>query len=196
MRDRIPLVYLSAVLKGRYKVDWPVFVIGDNRIKHECTVTLDERQYIDKPADNDIESQIRRRYVTVEAQVRLHQAMFRERVIQAYKEHCAFCNLHHAELLDAAHIIPDKEEEGAPRVPNGLALCKIHHAAFDRNILGVRPDLKIIVRSDILREKDGPMLQHGLQGLHEKKIILPFRKGDFPDPVLLEERWDRFKEAI
>jgi predicted restriction endonuclease len=38
----------------------------------------------------------------------------------------------HAALLDAAHIILDTEPQGEPTVRNGLALCKIHHAAYDR----------------------------------------------------------------
>jgi len=40
------------------------------------------------------------------------------------------------------------------------------------------------------------MLQHGLQGLHQKEIILPFRKIDHPDRALLEMRWEQFKSAV
>jgi hypothetical protein len=47
---------------------------------------------------------------------------------------------------------------------NGLALCKRHHAAFDRYLIGVTPDLEVTVRLDVLAEIDGPTLQHGLQG--------------------------------
>jgi len=36
------------------------------------------------------------------------------------------------ELLDAAHITPDTHPEGEPIVSNGLSLCKLHQAAFDR----------------------------------------------------------------
>ncbi|MBK9358459.1 MAG: HNH endonuclease [Bacteroidales bacterium] len=66
------------------------------------------------------------------------------------------CNLKHRELLDAAHIIADKDDMGEPIIKNGLALCKIHHAAFDQNILGIDPDYKIKIREDILMETDGP----------------------------------------
>jgi putative restriction endonuclease len=38
----------------------------------------------------------------------------------------------------------------------------VHHAAFDVNIVGVRPDLVLDVRYDVLAEIDGPILQHGL----------------------------------
>ena len=59
------------------------------------------------------------------------------------------CRLRHWELLDAAHILPDKHPLGEPVVPNGLALCKLHHAAFDADILGVRPDLRIERRDQV-----------------------------------------------
>ncbi|MGI8867651.1 MAG: HNH endonuclease [Mycobacteriales bacterium] len=52
----------------------------------------------------------------------------------AYETRCAVCRIGHRELLDAAHILPDTHPRGEPVVPNGLALCKIHHAAYDRNI--------------------------------------------------------------
>jgi len=70
-----------------------------------------------------------------------------------------------------------------------------HHAAFDKFFLGIRPDGIVIVRKDVLLESDGPMLRHGLQGLHNKKILFP-RKAEFrPSPDLLERRWQRFKDV-
>ena len=124
--------------------------------------------------------------------VRLHQRAFRERVLQAYREQCAICRLRHSELLDAAHIIPDTEPEGEPVVSNGLALCKLHHAAFDRQFLAIRPDYVIEIRRDILEESDGPMLLHGLKEMHQKKIVLPTVSEHRPNPMFLEKRYQRF----
>jgi len=107
----------------------------------------------------------RRAYATINTEVRLHQQGFRFRVLTAYQHQCSLCRLKHPELLDAAHIIGDKEDIGDPIVQNGLSLCKIHHAAFDKNILGINPDYHIHVRNDILHETDGPMLKYGLQAL-------------------------------
>jgi putative restriction endonuclease len=102
------------------------------------------------------------------------------------------CNLHHPNLLDAAHIIPDSDEDGVPEITNGLSLCKIHHAAFDHNILGIDPDYTVHVREDILSESDGPMLQYGLKALDSKKIILPRRRADWPDRNFLERKYQQF----
>jgi putative restriction endonuclease len=99
------------------------------------------------------------------------------------------------ELLDAAHIIPDRDPMGEPVVSNGLSMCKIHHAAYDGNFLAVRPDYTVEIRGDILKENDGPMLKHGLQGLHNTKIILPARKQLRPNQNLLETRYNIFIKA-
>jgi len=74
-------------------------------------------------------------------------------------------------------------------------LCNIHHAAFDKNILGIRPNYSVLIRSDILKEEDGPMLKHGLQGMHGQKIILPGRANQYPDKELLEMRYEKFRKA-
>jgi putative restriction endonuclease len=105
------------------------------------------------------------------------------------------CHLGHVQLLDAAHIIPDHDDRGLPEVPNGLALCKIHHSAYDANILGVDPELLIHVREEILREIDGPMLEHGLKGMAHRKIHVPRILINRPRPEFLEERFQRFRAA-
>ncbi|WP_407938137.1 HNH endonuclease [Motilibacter rhizosphaerae] len=59
--------------------------------------------------------------------------------MRAYATRCAVRALAHGQLLDAAHIIGDAHELGVPSVTNGLALCKIHHAAFERTSSGFGP---------------------------------------------------------
>jgi len=83
--------------------------------------------------------------------------------LDSCRTRCAICRLRHENLLDAAHILEDRHERGLPEVPNGLALYKIHHSAYDVNILGVSPDYRVHIRADVLREHDGPMLRWGLQ---------------------------------
>ncbi len=114
---------------------------------------------------------------------------------RVYKELCTFCHLRHIQLLDAVHIMPGGEDGGEPIVPKGLALCKIHHAAFDNNIVGINPDYKIIVREDILEEIDGSMLKYGIQEMHGQKNALPGKRTDQPDKERLLVRFKRFKEV-
>jgi putative restriction endonuclease len=78
---------------------------------------------------------------------------------------------------------------------NGLSLCKIHHAAYDRHIIGVRPDYVVDVRPDILDEVDGPMLRHGLQEIQGWRLELPRRRVEHPDQALLAERYADFSRT-
>lgn len=124
------------------------------------------------------------------ARTRLHQARFREAVMQAYGTRCAVCHLGHSRLLDAAHIIPDGEPDGDPVIPNGLSLCKLHHAAFDQDLIAIRPDdYRVLVAPSVRDEQDGPMLEHGLKGMHGRRLELPRRPADRPDPSRLERRY-------
>jgi putative restriction endonuclease len=145
----------------------------------------------------DAEDDSRRAYVTTICQRRVHQKRFRRRVLRAYREHCALCRLRHAELLDAAHIVKDKDPDGLPVVSNGLSLCKLHHAAFDGNLIGVRPDYVVEVRADVLDEEDGPMLLHGLKEMHRQRLeVLPRKMHDKPDPAMLERRYEQFRGGL
>jgi putative restriction endonuclease len=104
--------------------------------------------------------------------------------------------LAHADLLDAAHIVEDGQPGGDPVVPNGLSLCKIHHAAYDREILGITPDLNVQLNADVLAEVDGPMLTYGLQAFHGQSLrVVPKRKQDQPDRDRLSARFERFRRA-
>jgi putative restriction endonuclease len=91
--------------------------------------------------------------------------------------------------------LPDGHPRGEPVLPNGLALCSLHHAAFDRYLLGIRPDLTIELRADILRESDGPTLQHGLLGFQGAMITVPQRPDARPNPEFLAERYELFRKA-
>lgn len=205
MLKQIPLIYFHGIVPGKYLAVWPVFVIGDNPETLSFTLAADEpisvAQYLnashtaDMPKVSDESTYYKRSYITSAVKRRLHQKSFRERVLEAYRQQCTFCKLRHVELLDAAHIIPDSEELGEPLVNNGLSLCKIHHAAFDSNIIGITPDYRIKVRRDILLEKDGPMLEYGFQQLHNREIILPKNKSLWPDQERLEIRFEKFIKA-
>jgi putative restriction endonuclease len=174
-------------------------VVGDDPQKLTFIVAVDDAQHVGLGAESQLamdpaSEDLRRRYATAAVRVRLHQRSFRERVLDAYKRQCAFCRFRHEEMLDAAHIVPDSQPEGEPSIKNGLALCSLHHAAFDRYFVGLRPDYVMEVRSDLLSEKDGPTLI-GIQSLHGKRIYLPGETAHHPDSELLSMRYQSFLNA-
>jgi putative restriction endonuclease len=189
---RVPLVYFVATRPGWYRPLYPSYVIADDPTEERVLVSpgrmigpLDEQEPV--PLENPIE----RRYVVRETRVRLHQAVFRGRVLTAYSNTCTICRLQESRLLDAAHIAGDVEANGQPIVPNGLSLCSIHHRAFDQNLVGVSPDYEVHVSRRLLEDEDGPMLDL-LKQFHAQPIALPTRPAWRPDRERLAQRFARF----
>lgn len=185
----MPLVLFRKETPNFYTPIAPVYVVDDVPEERAFLIALDESfRYM---PDVRHLSEPQRRYALRLAKQRLHQPAFRTRVLLAYETRCAVCELKHGSLLDAAHIAADSEQ-GIPTTPNGLALCKIHHAAFDQHMLGINPDYVVHIDRALLEEIDGPMLLHGLQEMHGRALTLPRRAADRPDRDLLAARWDSF----
>lgn len=74
---------------------------------------------------------------------------FREEIVRAYNGKCAFCDSRrqtpngHFEV-HAAHIRP-VSDDGPDLVQNGLALCRLHHWAFDNGWLAIDEDYTLLV---------------------------------------------------
>lgn len=190
MRRQLPLVWFYGFSPALYTAIYPVYLRAEEPDEHRFVVALGEEQRI---APIGVVDEAVRRYVERTTWQRLHQPAFRAGVMLAYETRCTVCALGHAPLLDAAHITPDSDDRGVPQTTNGLALCKIHHAAFDAGILGIRPDLTVHIRRDVLDEVDGPMLRHGLQEHHNRRLlVVPRSRRNLPDAGRLEERYTAF----
>jgi len=194
MELELPLIWFFGVGVAMYQPIFPVYLLAEEPERHQFVIIPGAiRGLVD--ATSPAESQLRR-YVMAESKRRLHQPVFRATVMRAYETRCAVCSLAHGQLLDAAHIVPDSDEAGIPTVRNGLAMCKIHHAAYDAHIMGVSPDYVVKIRADLLDEIDGPMLQYGLKERHDQKLmVLPSVRAQRPDRDLLALSYDRFRSA-
>jgi putative restriction endonuclease len=192
---QIPIIYFLGIKPGLYQPAFPAFVTdwdpAQLNVRIVFTPALGATNKAPFPSDNED-----RRYAMRLVKQRLHQAQFREAVIDAYGGRCAISGLPEPRLLDAAHIMADPNEEfGQPIVPNGLPLSKIHHAAFDANLIGIDPDGVVHLSDRLLAMHDGPLLEHGLKGMAGRRIITPGRPEDCPDKQRLELRFQTFKKA-
>lgn len=115
-------------------------------------------------------------------------------MLRAYRRRCAVCALKRIELVQAAHIV-EFASQGLEEVTNGLALCAIHHLAYDRNLLGIDPGGVVHIARAVRDETDGPMLREGIQHFHGKPIALPAAARNRPDPARLAQRFARYAEA-
>ncbi|MGC8487683.1 MAG: HNH endonuclease [Clostridia bacterium] len=188
--QHVPVIWLVGSAPALYVPIYPVWIVGDEPTNLQFVLALDDAQRLVVPGT--VLGPDQRRYVERTSQQRVHQPVFRAQVLAAYEERCAICRLRYVSLLDAAHILPDGHPRGIPVVSNGLALCKIHHAAFDANLVGIRPDYVVEVQPAVRAAVDGPMLLHGLQELHGGTLTVPRPRQERPDPDRLEERYQLF----
>lgn len=114
---------------------------------------------------------------------------FRMRVLNAYARRCTLCQVQ-LELVEAAHIIPVGAPGSNDLTSNGLALCLLHHGAYDDGLIGVREDYHIIANDARLRALHQKNLAAGEQLLRSlvcSTILLPQNRPDWPRPEFLSE---------
>ena len=190
----LPLMWFHGVAKSTYLPIFPVYLVAEEFDKQQFVVALDEEQRMRWGESDVIDLSLHRQYAEVVAKRRLHQPVFRARVIAAYESRCGICALRYPELLDAAHIKADSDD-GESVVTNGISMCKIHHAAYDNDLLGISPDYQVKIRPDVLDDSDGPTLRHAIQDLHDTPLHVPRQQAAKPDRELLAERFEVFLKA-
>ena len=136
--------------------------IGEESLSVPDLLTADpehEREFLDSSQD---ESQVNRRFRLVETIRAVRDAKFRPAVLQAYSHKCALCPIS-LNLVDAAHIVPVKRPGSTDDVTNGLALCRLHHAAYDCGLVGVKADYSVVVNPVAIERLRGLGFLSGLE---------------------------------
>jgi len=187
--------YVPGTTQQLFDVRYPVYLIGEEPAEHQFVVALEQDQKIIPSGEPVAVQEIVKRYNERIVKARYHQPLFRARVIHAYEERCAVCRLPFTELLEAAHIRPDSQG-GSTKISNGMSLCKIHHGAYDANIIGISPDYTIHVKDSVLATFDGPTLQHSIKEMDGEALRqIPKETASKPDRELLAERFEKFQKA-
>ncbi len=187
MELRAPLIWFVGLGPARYEALFPVFVEAIQA--GEALLSTRDGPVVQPPAEQVMEPswslQVTRR--------RNHQQWFSMRTRSAYGQRCAFSGLPVRELLVGAHIVPDAAG-GPASVTNGVCMSTLHHTAFDANLIGVDPDLKIHVSPSLRARKDGD-LWSALAKLDGAKLRPPRLESDRPKPEYLERRFADFRAA-
>ncbi len=143
-----------------------------------------ERELIDSAAD---EFEAARRYDLVETMRAYREAKFKPAVLRAYRNRCAVCG-YALKLVDAAHIVPVSHPRSIDCVTNGLALCRLHHGAYDNGLLGIRSDFSIVVHPQVRTRLAELHLDSGLEDFTRRlpsQISLPTEIEVRPQPDFL-----------
>ncbi len=159
---------------------WDEFHSDWERLAVECQLL---RQQLDQNIVNDLELENdellpedftgeTRQVLTTQ---RIKQHFFRRAVLSSYRGRCCMSGLSEPRLLIASHIVPwsiDKVNRLNPS--NGLCLSAIHDRAFDKGLITLTDDFKIVV-SEELKRKNEPFVMEVLLPLHGRTIEPPER---------------------
>lgn len=165
---------------------WAEFEAAPNKIAEESEEAFNQ---LSVPTPSLVDQRPQIPQGPTEAQLarpmRLVQSFFRRSVLASYGYRCSFCGLDVRALLNASHIIPwnvSEELRADPR--NGLCLCVLHDRAFDRGLVSVGTDNRLIVSKRMQKINPAPVHRVAFLDLDGQRINLP---GKFlPDAKCLE----------
>jgi len=114
--------------------------------------------------------------------------LFKQQVPKLYNYQCAIsgykmATTQNASLLDACHIQPWSVNH-LDTIQNGICLSPMLHRAFDRKLISVSEDYRVIVSSDFIEIGSSP---HSILQFKHQKLHLPSDKAHWPDQTLLSE---------
>lgn len=169
---------LDRAIWAEFNADWERLVVEsehliqrlatDKKVREDEDVSV---QVLDDSAMQDYSGQTRR--VTVEQ--RMKQNFFRRAVLSGYRGRCCMSRVEDSRLLVASHIVPwsqDKANRLNPR--NGLCLSAIHDRAFDKGLISLTDDLRVVL-SKQLRARKESFLKDVFLPLADRTIEAPDR---------------------
>ncbi|MDD6613949.1 MAG: HNH endonuclease [Bacteroidales bacterium] len=122
---------------------------------------------------------------------RVSQSFFRSAVMSAYNHRCCISGITLPSLLEACHIVAwsdDKLNRTNPK--NGLCMNSFFHKAYDEHLLGISPDMKIVISEKLQAASCEQSFASYISNLNGKKILLPDKF--LPQRELLAFRYDNF----
>ena len=177
--------------------DFFVEYVANLRQLHQLGTSRGAVQAAEKVASGEIavnNAEVRRlprERQTVIAQVskKLRESSFTRRVLTAYGFRCAFTGIH-LKLSDAAHILPVKIAGSTDETSNGIALSPSYHRAYDRGLVTLDEEYRVIISEERMEQ----LKEAGLDGGKFKftralrpMIIVPPALSDRPNVTFVTE---------
>ncbi len=191
--EGLPLIYLRGLAPAVYLPSFPVYVTdwdadaGQVRVAFglECT----SQQDLVEPALMGRELP---RYTYGRMQNRVSVARFRIDVLEAYQDTCALSGLAQSQLVDA---VPITQGGSGARldVTEGLCMSRLHHAAFDANLLGIDPDGRVHLSEQLDTYAKGDPFARNLMSVAGRRISVPRTPEFQPNRDLLAARFEQFQ---
>lgn len=124
-----------------------------------------------------------------EEEIFIRGSIFKREVPKIYDYTCSITShrietISNITMIDACHIRPFSESFD-DTISNGIALCPNLHRAFDRGLISIDSDYKVLVSSNFHENRNA----FSLRGLEGKQILLPKDEKFYPSQKNLE--WHR-----
>ena len=116
-----------------------------------------------------------------EEEIYLRSGIFKKEIPKIYNNTCCISNLRidailNVSMIDACHIIPFSESYN-DTITNGIALCPNLHRAFDRGLISIDQEFKVVVSKLFIEQNS----QYSIKQFKNKKIFLPINKKYIPN---------------
>lgn len=128
-----------------------------------------------------------------EEEIYIRSTIFKREIPKIYNNTCCISGMRidavdNISMIDACHIIPFSESYN-DSITNGIALCPNLHRAFDRGLISICEDFKVILNNNFIEPNRSSYNLRQFEGI---KIILPENPSFFPSKYSLENHRKRF----
>ena len=129
---------------------------------------------------------------SLEEEMFIRRAAFKREVGKVYNYSCCISGFRvdsstDCDLLDACHIEPFALSHD-DTIPNGLYLCPTLHRAFDRHLISIDQNYKLIVSKAFIERSDSP---YSIKQFEGKMILLPADRRYYPSQVKLQKHREK-----
>jgi len=129
----------------------------------------------------------------LEEEIFVRNGAFKREIKRIYSNSCAISGLRidatiDVSMIDACHIVPFAESYN-DTITNGIALCPNLHRAFDRGLISIDEEYKVLVSSKFVENKE---VNYGIRQFEGKKLFLPNKKTFYPSEKNLFNHRQRF----
>jgi len=183
---------IAVCFRPEFLVEYTLSLATLHGLTAEGDEALEMLNAIDGLDEQEIETKIadyERREVIATITRKFREYDFRHRVVTAYAATCAFCGIQ-LKLVEAAHILPVAADSSTDETRNGVALCALHHRAYDQNLISFDDHYRIEVSSAAIARLSELGLVGGLTAFRKgikNAIVLPADTRDYPDRRYIAE---------
>lgn len=129
---------------------------------------------------------------TFQEEVFIRGGLFKREIPKIYNNICAVSGLRidavtNVSMVDACHIVPFSEGYD-DSLTNGIALCPNLHRAFDRGLISISDDYKVILSKNFIENSS----LYSISQFADKKILLPNKSEFYPTLENLSQHRKKF----